>query len=109
MPDESGDAMRLIDLLKALVDLPEVLLREACRFNPDADVVTEGCDCWGEVKWVSQEKIGLVLARTIPEPRPSLPLTWFTRDGKRVPYTHPEAFVEADDEWIAIFEGPKEG
>lgn len=105
-PYKSGQGMRVIDLLKAMVDLPIDLLREACRVNPDAEVITEGCDCFGEVAWVEVAQDGDVrLLREIPPPiRCKPPRTWYTRDGRKVQALHPEAFVEITDEWTTYFQ-----
>jgi len=103
--ESENTSMRVIDLLAAFVNLPIEVLREACRFNPDAEIVTEGCDCWGSVTWVDQKTTGEVtLYREIPGPViPQKPKTWFTRTGVRVSETHPDAFVEINEDWIAYF------
>lgn len=97
--------MRVIDLLKGFVDLPSELLREACRVNPDAEVETEGCDCWGEVQWIGVKLQTVRLLRREPDsPLPTPPKTWFTRDGRAVSEIHPEAFVPITDEWRQYFQ-----
>ena len=49
------------------------LIKELRKHNPDAEIVTEGCDCEGEVVTVTAEsRLSIVKGKTISSPVVSL-------------------------------------